>query len=304
MPASTLFTEIEKSGSGNYRGLARNISLVEAEANGWQEYLAALEPADTPVIGITGPPGAGKSSLTDALLAYLGREQHKVGVLCVDPSSPFKGGALLADRFRMQRWYTNPNVFIRSVSSRGALGGVHPRTLEVVELMKTAGFDYILVETVGVGQSEVEIAALADCTILVLVPESGDDIQAMKSGIMEAADIIVVNKKDRPGADAMVQQIVASQAFMPRSVPVLKTMATNTEGIGELMQAIRQQLNAHDDSLKQQILAGKAWRMLAENCMRGYNYEAILRRLQLAMQSPGFNLYRFVQSVENERAVQ
>lgn len=155
------------------------------------------------MIGITGPPGAGKSTLTDALIGEMVRAGNKVAVLCVDPSSPFNMGALLGDRIRMSEWYTNPNVFIRSLATRGSLGGLHPKIVEITELLKAASFDYILVETVGVGQSEVEIAGLADVTIVVLVPESGDDIQVMKAGLMEIADLYIVNKSDRPGADLL-----------------------------------------------------------------------------------------------------
>ena len=153
------------------------------------------------IVGITGAPGAGKSTIVDGLIAEMVADNKTVAVLCVDPSSPFNMGALLGDRIRMNQWYTNPNVYIRSMASRKELGGLSPMMIEVTEYIKYCGFDYVIVETVGVGQNEVEIAGLADITVLILVPEGGDEIQTMKSGIMEIADIFVVNKSDRPGAD-------------------------------------------------------------------------------------------------------
>src|SRR5205085_8969185 len=149
--------------------------------------LQSLTPSSTKIIGITGPPGAGKSTLVDALIGEMVQQQKKVGVLCVDPSSPFNLGALLGDRIRMSEWYDHPNVFIRSLATRGSLGGLHPKIIEITDLTRAAPFDYIIVETVGVGQSEIEIAGLADCTIVTLVPEAGDAVQTMKAGLMEIA---------------------------------------------------------------------------------------------------------------------
>ena len=192
---------------GDHKSLARAISLVENEAAGYDDFLRSLCPANTPVIGITGPPGAGKSTLTDALIKQLTADGKNIAVLCVDPSSPFNLGSLLGDRIRMTQWYDHPNVFIRSLATRGSLGGLHPSIVEITELLKAAAFDYIVVETVGVGQSEVEIAGLADVTIVVLVPEAGDEIQTMKAGLMEIADIFVINKADRPDADLFVKNL-------------------------------------------------------------------------------------------------
>src|ERR1044072_8338854 len=185
---------------GDIKALARSISLIENEITGYEELLQSLPVSHIPVIGITGPPGAGKSTLTDALIGELVKKQKKVAVLCVDPSSPFNLGALLGDRIRMSNWYTHPNVFIRSLATRGSMGGLHPKIIEITELVKTAGYDYVIVETVGVGQSEIEIAGLADTTVVVVVPEGGDEVQTMKAGLMEIADIFVVNKADRRGA--------------------------------------------------------------------------------------------------------
>ena len=173
---------------GNQKTLARCISFIENEAPGYEELLQQLPSAQTPIIGITGPPGAGKSTLTDALIGLLVAHEKKVAVLCVDPSSPFNLGSLLGDRIRMSEWYNNPNVFIRSLATRGSLGGLHPKIIEISDLVKSAPFDYIIIETVGVGQSEIEIAGLADATVVVLVPEAGDEVQAMKAGLMEIAE--------------------------------------------------------------------------------------------------------------------
>ncbi|HMP94930.1 MAG TPA: ATP/GTP-binding protein, partial [Phnomibacter sp.] len=167
---------------------------MENEVEGWQAFLQSLPPTQVPVLGITGPPGAGKSTLTDALIQHWVGAGKKVGVLCIDPSSPFHLGALLGDRIRMSRWYSHPQVFIRSLASRGSLGGLHPQILPLADVMKAAGFNLVIIETVGVGQSEVDIAGLANCTVVVLVPEAGDDIQTMKAGLMEIADLFVVNK--------------------------------------------------------------------------------------------------------------
>ncbi len=179
---------------GNIKALARCISLVENEYPGYEAMLQSLSASNTKIIGITGPPGAGKSTLVDSLIGLLVNAGKKVAVLCVDPSSPFNLGALLGDRIRMSDWYTNPNVFIRSLATRGSMGGLHPKIIEITDLLKAFQFDHIIVETVGVGQSEIEIAGLADVTVVVVVPEAGDEVQTMKAGLMEIADIFVVNK--------------------------------------------------------------------------------------------------------------
>src|SRR5574343_832555 len=193
--------------SGNIRALARAISLTENEVNGYGELLLSLPVSSTPVIGITGPPGAGKSTITDGLIGAFTDAGKRVAVICVDPSSPFNFGALLGDRIRMSQWYQHPGVYIRSLASRGSLGGLNPKIIEITDVVRAACFDLIIIETVGVGQSEVEIAGLADVTAVVVVPEAGDEVQTMKAGLMEIADIFVVNKSDRPEAGVFLKNL-------------------------------------------------------------------------------------------------
>src|SRR5450432_2533556 len=199
--------------SVNIKVLARVISFIENGYNGYEDLLKLFTGIkNTYIIGITGAPGAGKSTLVDSLVHILVSERKKVAVLCVDPSSPFNFGALLGDRIRMSEWYNHPDVFIRSLATRGSLGGLHPKIIEITDVMKGADFDYIIIETVGVGQSEVDIAALADITVVILVPEGGDVIQTMKAGLMEVADVFVINKYDRPDAASYynnLQQMLA-----------------------------------------------------------------------------------------------
>src|SRR5258708_853468 len=218
---------IQQIQSGDIKALARAISFIENGQEGYERLLqtfGARYPAN--VIGITGPPGAGKSTLVDAMIGELLQDDKRVAVLCVDPSSPFNLGALLGDRIRMSEWYTHPNVFIRSLATRGSVGGLSPKIIEITDLIKSAGFDHIIIETVGVGQSEIEIAGLADTTIVVVVPEGGDEVQTMKAGLMEIADIFVINKTDRPGADLFEKNLrmMLAPAFHnhKHQVPVIK----------------------------------------------------------------------------------
>lgn len=283
---------------GDIKTLARCISLVENEVAGYENLLQLLPPSSTPVIGITGPPGAGKSTLVDALIGSLTQEGKKSGILCVDPSSPFNLGALLGDRIRMSDWYNNPNVYIRSLATRGSLGGLHPKIIEITDLLKAAPFDYILIETVGVGQSEIEIAGLADTTIVVVVPESGDEVQTMKAGLMEIADIFVVNKADRADADMLVKnlRLMLAPAFNSKQipVPVIKTSAIQKKGIAELYEAIQAQLAHHTiNDKKLWLLTEKAYYLIQQKRMADINKAALKNKIE--MEGDRFNLYRFIQ---------
>jgi LAO/AO transport system kinase len=234
--------------AGDQRALSRAISMVENEVTGFENLLDSAHAAPTPIVGITGAPGAGKSTLTDCLLSDLVREHNNIAVICIDPSSPYTKGAILGDRIRMSQWYNHPQVFIRSFATRGALGGL-PRQFEnVTKLLRSAAFDIIIIETVGVGQSETEIASLADITILVLVPESGDDIQLMKAGIMEIADIYVINKSDRPGADQVAADLkrAIKDSASKKNQAVVKTSASTRSGISELVSTIKMKLDISD----------------------------------------------------------
>jgi LAO/AO transport system kinase len=265
---------------------------------GYQDFLQQLPTGKTPVTGITGPPGAGKSTLVDALIGTWVAEGKKVAVLCVDPSSPFHLGALLGDRIRMSEWYNEPLVFIRSLASRGALGGLHPHILDIVTLLQAAGFDQILVETVGVGQSEIDITGLADTTVVVLVPEAGDEVQTMKAGLMEIADIFVVNKSDRPDAGRFVKNLMAilpHPAADGYQIPVLQTVASKQEGIIPLSEAISlHQHRMQVSSRKAWLLTERAFQLIQQQRMRDINKAGLKSSIEEAMQLPDFNLFRFI----------
>ncbi len=234
---------VEGVRAGDTRAVARAISLVENGRPQAQALLSSLFPyaGGALVVGVTGPPGAGKSSLVDRLTALLRRQGRTVGVVAVDPTSPFSGGAILGDRIRMQAHATDAGVFIRSMATRGHLGGLAAATDQVLTVLAAAGKDVILVETVGVGQDEVEIVGTADVSLVVLVPGLGDEVQALKAGIMEIADVFVVNKSDREGAERVVSEIEAMLMMAPGGEPppaIVRTCATLDEGTGALLEAI------------------------------------------------------------------
>ena len=288
---------------GSYKALARCISLIENEAEGYETFLQQLTISQKSfVIGITGPPGAGKSTLVDALIDELTRQQKRIGVLCVDPSSPFNLGALLGDRVRMSEWYNHPNVFIRSLATRGSLGGLHPHIIDITTAMQSCNFDYIIVETVGVGQSEIEIAGLADTTIVTIVPEAGDDIQTMKAGLMEIADIFVVNKSDRPDADRLVKNLELMLAPANHNnnqwkVPVVKTIALNRKGIKELVTCIEEHQQQHLLSDKKfWLLAERAYQLIQKKRMKDIDKADLKNLIEKAHEDADFNLYSFVSS--------
>jgi LAO/AO transport system kinase len=291
-------TEIQ---NGNVKTLARSISAVENEWQGYHEFLQLLPTTHKPVIGITGPPGAGKSTLVDALIGALASQNKKVAVVCVDPSSPFNLGALLGDRIRMSEWYNNTNVFIRSLATRGSLGGLHPKIIEITDVLKAAPFDYIIIETVGVGQSEIEIAGLADVTVVVVVPEAGDEVQTMKAGLMEIANVFVVNKADRPEADAFVKnlQLMLAPAFskQQQEIKIIKTIASQKTGITELLDAINLVLkNSNNSDRKNWLLAEKAWQLIQQKKMQAISKNNIKNLIAQAINQSDFNLYTFIKS--------
>ena len=232
---------------GDRLALARLITRVENRQTGLAELMRAVQPhlGRAHVVGVTGPPGAGKSTLVDRLTSRLRADGERVAIIAVDPSSPFTGGAVLGDRIRMQTHTLDENVFIRSMATRGSLGGLAAATGDVIKLMDAAGFPWILIETVGVGQTELDIIKQADTTVVILVPESGDSVQAMKAGLMEVADIFVVNKADREGAHSLMAELRFSvhlhyaSSVSPKDIdweiPILAAQATNDVGVAELL---------------------------------------------------------------------
>jgi len=230
--------------AGRSRALAQAITLVESHSPAAARLLAELYPKTgrARIIGITGSPGAGKSTLVAALAKHYRKQQKRVGIIAVDPTSPFTGGAILGDRIRMTDLYTDRGVFIRSMATRGFLGGLAKATNDVVDILDAAGFDVVLVETVGVGQDEVEVVRTVQTNLVVLVPGMGDDIQAIKAGIMEIGDLFVVNKADRPGADKTVTEVTMMMSLVEEHgdwvPPIVKTVASRAEGIDELDAAI------------------------------------------------------------------
>ena len=240
---------IDNLEQGSVRSLARLITKIENREPGWLDAMKTIHPkaGNAHIIGLTGAPGAGKSTLTDKLTATLVKKGHSVGIIAVDPSSPFSGGALLGDRLRMGDSCSLNDVFVRSMATRGALGGLSLAARDIVKVMDAFGKDFVLIETVGVGQDEVDVVKTADTVMVICVPGMGDGIQAIKAGIMEIADIFIVNKADREGADRVVVDIQAmldmSSDEYVQDIPILKTVAATGEGVEELVEALIKNLN-------------------------------------------------------------
>jgi LAO/AO transport system kinase len=282
------------------RALARAISLAEEDDPRAREVLRACFPRTgaATVVGVTGSPGAGKSSLVDRMVAHWRARGRRVGVVAVDPSSAFSGGAILGDRVRMQGHATDPDVFIRSMATRGHLGGLSRATGDAVDLMDAAGFDPVIVETVGVGQDEIEVVRAADAVCVVLVPGMGDDIQAIKAGILEIADLFVLNKADRAGVERLAADLDTMLGLVPSArprPPILRTVAVRDEGVGELVQEVEAFVTRSGEP-------GRAERRRdrAESRFKGLLSERLLREA-LARALPGDSLAEAVTAIAERR---
>lgn len=269
------------------------VTLIESESPQVRAYLAELHQhtGQAHIIGVTGSPGAGKSTLVTRMVRELRKREHKVGVVAVDPSSPFSGGAILGDRIRMMELAGDPNVFIRSMASRGSLGGLAASTRDVVRAMDAAGYDPIIIETVGTGQAEVEVMRTAQTVLVVIAPGMGDDIQAIKAGILEIADIFVVSKADKPGSDQTVAELAMLLSLDPNRrksswrIPILKTSALKDQGLSEVIDAIQ----AHRESLLQTgSLEGRVQRQ-ARSELQTLIMQAVARALKAEVSEEEWN---------------
>jgi GTPase len=269
---------------GNLRALARAATWIENRYPEAEPLLRELFPhtGRALILGVTGPPGAGKSTLCDQLARLIRREGKTVGIIAVDPSSPYSGGAVLGDRIRMQEHHADPGVFIRSMATRGWLGGLARATTELTLLLDAAGRDVVLVETVGVGQDEVEIARLAHVTLVVLTPGAGDDVQTLKAGIMEIAQVFVINKSDLPGADKLQREIQAAMGLAPVSgqspeVEIVRTVALDGTGVAEVLAAARRaEVRGRDPERSAQIWAARLREMLRDRLLDRFPAEEFL----------------------------
>jgi GTPase len=273
---------VERVRSGDVRALARTVSLVENDAASAAEVLSACFPYSGQAlrIGITGAPGAGKSTIVDKLARHYRGAGITVGVIAVDPTSPFTGGAILGDRIRMQENLSDPGFYVRSMATRGSLGGLARTTADVASVIEASGKEIVLIETVGVGQDEIDIVRLSDVTIVVLVPGMGDDVQSLKAGIMEIADLFVVNKADRHGADRVEKEVRAMQSLASSygdwTPPIVKTIASSGEGIDILIEAIAQTKQWLEKDGRMEVRRRKFWRERITEMMR----HALMRQVR------------------------
>ncbi len=280
----------------DFKKVARQLTIVENDLPGADDILKALRfDNNVPIIGVTGPPGAGKSTLVNAIITNLLQQQKKIAVLAVDPTSPFNLGSLLGDRIRMSAHFNDPNIFIRSVATRGAVGGLSVKTIELADVLRTSGFDYVFVETVGVGQSEIDIAGLADITIVVLVPEAGDEIQHIKSGLMEIANVFIVNKSDRDGADTFAANVKKMVSQKHADIPVFKTSAINNTGIDEVAAYLLSAKNKANPK-KLYLLTEKVYRLIQHHKMASVDKAKLQSQIANALHNPDFNIYRFAET--------
>jgi LAO/AO transport system kinase len=282
----------------DFRSVARALTIVENDLDGADALLKSLTfNYNVPVTGITGPPGAGKSTLVNAIISNLLQKGKKVAVLAIDPTSPFNFGSLLGDRIRMATHYNHPDVFIRSLATRGSLGGLSAKTIEMTDVLRASGFDHIIIETVGVGQSEVEIAGLADQTLVMLVPEAGDEIQNIKSGLMEIADAFIINKADRDGADLFINNLKKIVQQGKNDLPIFKTIASKNEGIAPVTDYMLAATGKNQ--LKELLLTQKAYHIIQHKRMAGINKKKLQQDIAEALKKDGFNLYAFIDTYIN-----
>jgi LAO/AO transport system kinase len=296
-------TLVDRLRSGDARALARAITTVENRAPGWSDLLKALFPftGKARIIGLTGAPGAGKSTLVDQLARHYRKDNQAVGIIAVDPTSPYTGGAILGDRIRMQDHYGDPGIYIRSMATRGSLGGLASTTVDAATVLDASGRDLIMIETVGVGQDEVDIVRLADVTVVILVPGMGDDVQTIKAGIMEIADIFVINKSDHEGAERVEREIRAMQSLATRNdrwtPPIVKTVATDGVGIKELAEAIAD----YEAYLKKENLVFKKnvenWRERLVEMLR----DAMLEKAREQMEGEGGVVERYASEIAEHK---
>src|SRR5580704_11508596 len=303
---------IEQLRSGDIRALARAISTVENHAPGWSDLLKALFPHSgrARIIGLTGSPGAGKSTLVDQLArlyraggsnAGESEDKRTIGIIAVDPTSPYTGGAILGDRIRMQEHFADPGIYIRSMATRGSLGGLAHTTADVATVLDASGRDLVMIETVGVGQDEVDIVRLADVTVVILVPGMGDDVQTIKAGIMEIADIFVINKSDHEGAERVEREIRAMQSLATRhdrwTPPIVKTVASDGVGTKELADAITN----YETYLKKENLVFKKtvenWQERLVEMLR----DAMLEKARTQMETGGGSLERYASEIAEHK---